>query len=259
VQAHDSELASYEAFAELYPETTLLVDTYDTIEGIRRVIQLSQKLGERFRVRSVRLDSGDLGGLAVQARKMLDEAGLTQVRIFASSGLDEYAVQELVNSQAPIDAFGVGTKLAVIEDAPDLDMAYKLVEYGGKARLKLSTKKVLHPGRKQVFRRIDDGRIVGDVIGRFDEDLPGKRLLKPLMQHGRPAARVDLDESRLRLQRELDQLPSRFRQLQTSQPPYPVSFSERLQHDLDIARRRLTGWKDQEVTKQEVLTGGRPS
>ena len=85
VQAHDSEAASFEAFATLSPETTLLVDTYGTIEGARKVIDLNQELGDRFRVRAVRLDSGDLGTLASAVRRMLDEAGLEQVTIFASS------------------------------------------------------------------------------------------------------------------------------------------------------------------------------
>jgi nicotinate phosphoribosyltransferase len=104
IQAHEDEFAAFEGFVSLYPDTTLLVDTYDTLEGVRKVIELSHKLGERFRVRAVRLDSGDLANLAVGTRKMLDEGGLRDIRIFASSGLDEYKVQALVESGAPIDA-----------------------------------------------------------------------------------------------------------------------------------------------------------
>jgi nicotinate phosphoribosyltransferase len=177
IQAHDDELGSFEAFAGLYPDTTLLVDTYDTLAGVRKVIELSHKWGDRFRVRALRLDSGDLAQLAIETRGMLDEAGLRHVEIFASSGLDEYKIQRLVEAGAPIDAFGVGTRLAVMADAPELDMAYKLVEYAGKGRLKLSSKKVLYPGRKQVFRQIDNGLMVRDTIGRFDEQLPGEPLL----------------------------------------------------------------------------------
>ena len=239
VQAHDDELVSFESFAALYPQTTLLVDTYDTLQGVRKVIELHHKLGEEFRVRAVRLDSGDLGRLSVQTRKMLDEAGLQSVKIFASSGLDEYKIQELVNSGAPIDAFGVGTKLAVVEDAPGLDMAYKLVEYAGKGRLKLSTKKVLYPGRKQVFREVENGRMTGDVIGRFDEVLPGQPLLQPVLRHGRPLAQVYLKESREHLQQELKQLPAHLHGLETGSPPYPVSFSKHLKDDLETARRQL--------------------
>jgi nicotinate phosphoribosyltransferase len=239
VQAHDDEFASFESFAALYPETTLLVDTYDTLEGVRKVVALSRKLGERFRVQAVRLDSGDLGALAVATRMMLDEAGLRNVQIFASSGLDEYKIQKLVSSAAPIDAFGVGTKLAVMADAPELDMAYKLVEYAGQGRLKLSTKKVLYPGRKQVFRQIENGRMVGDVIGRFDELLPGHALLQPLLRRGQLEARVDIRESRRRLQEQLERLPAHLHSLQAARTPYPVHFSEHLQADLDTLRRKL--------------------
>lgn len=239
VQAHDCEAASFEAFAAVYPETTLLVDTYDTLEGIRKVIELSRKLGKSFRVRAIRLDSGDLGALACDARKMLDEAGLQHVTIFASSSLDEYQIQKLVNSGAPIDSFGVGTKLAVMEDASHLDMAYKLVEYGGKGRLKLSTSKVLHPGRKQVFRQIENGYMVCDVIGRFNEQLPGKPLLQPVMQLGAPATHVTLEESRQRFQSEIAKLPSHLRALEPTPAPYPVSFSKCLERDLDRIRTKL--------------------
>ncbi|MDQ2950293.1 MAG: nicotinate phosphoribosyltransferase, partial [Acidobacteriota bacterium] len=229
VQAHESESASFDAFARLYPETTLLVDTYDTLEGVRKVIHLSQKLGQQFRVRAVRLDSGDLGALAKETRKMLDDAGLRHVTIFASSSLDEYEIRRLVNTGAPIDTFGVGTKLAVMEDASHLDMAYKLVEYAGKGRLKLSTSKVLYPGRKQVFRQVENGRMVGDAIGRFDEQLPGEPLLQPLMRQGVPTTRIDLEVSRQCCQRELERLPDHLRKLDPSPAPYMVSFSECLQ------------------------------
>jgi len=239
IQAHEDELASFEAFSYLYPETTLLVDTYDTLAGVRKVIELSRKLGERFRIAAVRLDSGDLAQLAVATRAMLDQAGLRNVKIFASSGLDEYRVQALVASGAPIDAFGVGTKLAVMADAPELDMAYKLVEYGGKGRLKLSTKKVLYPGRKQVFRQFEDERMVRDVIGRFDEQLSGKPLLHPLIKQGQPAVQIDLNESRLGLRRELESLPDPLRGLEPAPEPYPVTVTDRLQADFDDLRLKF--------------------
>jgi nicotinate phosphoribosyltransferase len=238
IQAHDLESAAFESFAALYPETTLLVDTYDTLEGVRKVIELSQKSQERFRIRAIRLDSGDLGALAFDTRKMLDDAGLQNVEIFVSSGLDEYGVQKLVRSNAPINAFGVGTKLAVISDAPDLDMAYKLVEYGGKGRLKLSTNKLLYPGRKQVFRQSQNGRMITDVIGRFDESLPGDRLLKPILVRGQTVARFRLPESRKYLQSEMQRLPDHLRGLE-SVPPYPVSFSEQLRADLSAIQQKL--------------------
>jgi len=243
VQAHESESAAFDAFAALYPETTLLVDTYDTLAGVQKVIELSRKLGERFRVRAVRLDSGDLGNLARQARVMLDAAGLKHVTIFASSGLDEYEIQELVRSGAPIDAFGVGTKLAVMEDAPHLDMAYKLVEYAGQGRLKLSPKKALYPGRKQVYRQVEGGVMARDVIGRFDERLAGEPLLQPVMRAGRRIGRIELEESRGRFRREIQRLPARLRELEPAPDPYEVQFSGRLRDDLERIRKALAGDK----------------
>lgn len=243
IQAHDREADSFEAFAALFPQTTLLVDTYDTIEGVRKVIALARKLGDRFRVSAVRLDSGDLGAFARETRKMLDSAGLQHVQIFASSSLDEYEIASLVSSGAPIDTFGVGTKLSVMEGGSHLDMAYKLVEYGGKGRLKLSSKKVLHPGRKQVFRQVEDGRMVRDVIGRFDERLPGEPLLGAVMLGGKQLGPIRIDDSRRRLQRELARLPAELRSIEPAPTAYPVSFSERLDADLESIRAELMGEK----------------
>lgn len=223
IQAHDCEASAFEAFASLYPDTTLLVDTYDTLEGVRKVVDLRRRLGNRFRIAAVRLDSGDMAALARESRRILDEGGLTNVTIFASSGLDEYEIERLVESGAPIDGFGVGTKLAVCADAPELDMAYKLVEYAGKGRFKLSERKTLYPGRKQVFREP-----AGDTIGRFDERLPGVPLLRPAMVAGRIQPQPALAESRSYMRQELAQLPA---------GPYTADFSPRLREDLETLRQ----------------------
>lgn len=237
IQAHETEEDAFEAFASLYPGTTLLVDTYDTLEGVSLLIDLKKRLGERFRVRAIRLDSGDLATLARDSRRLLDQAGLRDVTIFASSGLDEYHIARLIESGAPIEGFGVGTKLAVCADSPELDMAYKLVEYAGKGRFKLSSAKTLYPGRKQVFRQIRDLHFVADTIGRFDEDLPGTPLLRPVMLAGKAIALPDLEQSRRHVQRELAQLPPQLLHLDQAAQLYPVSFSERLQADLDALRK----------------------
>jgi len=241
IQTHDDEAAAFAAFAALYPGTTLLVDTYDTLEGVRKVIDLGRRLGDRFCVRAIRLDSGDLGALAGQARQMLDAAGLHGVRIFASGGLDEDEIAALIAAGAPIDAFGVGTKLAVSEDVPSLDMAYKLVAYAGRPRMKLSSRKAIYPGRKQVIRRVEDGRIVRDVIGRHDETLEGEPLLQPVMRRGArlAAGRVSLEEARVHARRELERLPEVLRSLAPAEVPYRVEISPALQADHDALRRTL--------------------
>src|SRR4029453_18775112 len=160
IESFASEKEAFRTFARDFPNrTTFLVDTYDTLNGVRTAIEVTEELGLADNL-AIRLDSGDLDELSRGARALLDEAGLQRVRIFASGGLDEYQLDRLVRGGAPIDAFGVGTRMGVSADAPSLDSAYKLVEYDGRPMLKLSKAKVTEPGRKQVFR----GK-PGDVIG----------------------------------------------------------------------------------------------
>jgi nicotinate phosphoribosyltransferase len=241
VQACDDELAAFRAFARQYPETVLLVDTYDSLEGVRNVVRLARELGDDFRVRAIRLDSGELGQLAFAAREILDRAGLERVEIFASGGLDEWDVAALVDSGAPITGFGVGVRMGVSQDAPSLDIAYKLVEYAGQGRLKLSPGKVLRPGRKQVFRVERDGRALRDVLALADERQPGRPLLQKVMEGGRrlPAGEADHHQARKRAATELARLPDRFRALEDADPPYPVEVSASLERESQRARERL--------------------
>ena len=169
VEACVSEAAAFRSFSEVFPDTVLLVDTYDTIEGVKKVIALAHQRGKDFKVRAVRLDSGDLDKLSREARHILDEAGLNDVQIVASGGLDETKIDDLTSRDAPIDIFGVGTDMAVSSDAPALDIAYKLTEYAGVGRMKLSTGKRSLPGRKQVFRQFRDGVATRDIIARYSE------------------------------------------------------------------------------------------
>lgn len=227
VQAHADEREAFRNFVRRYPETVLLVDTYDTIEGVRRVIELADNLGDEFKVSAVRLDSGDLASLSGEVRAMLDQAGLDKVGIFVSGGLDEDKIARLVSSNAPINGFGVGTKMGVSMDVPDLDAAYKLCEYGGAGRLKLSPGKDVMPGRKQVFRESRDGTDIRDVVAKADEQLPGRPLLELVMQNGRRLAqsRQDIESIRARAGRLVARLPEHVRGIRPSDPPYPVDFS----------------------------------
>ncbi len=231
IQAHDGEMAAFRAFTDAYPETVLLVDTYDTLEGVRKVVRLAEELGDDFAVRAVRLDSGDLAALAVESRQILDEAGLEDVQVFASGGLDEYEIARMLDDGAPIDGFGVGTHMGVARDAPALDMAYKLSEYAGKGRLKLSSGKKILPGPKQVWRLQDDtGTATGDRIGTADEDGPGRPLLEPVMREGRRLAAGErtLDEAREHAARAMAGMPARIRAIEPADPPYPVEVSDAL-------------------------------
>ena len=244
VQAHEREDEAFAAFAALYPGSTLLVDTYDTLAGVHHVAALARRLGPAFRVGAIRLDSGDLGALARESRRILDAAGLAHVEIFASSGLDEYAIEALLAGGAPIAGFGVGTKLAVSEDAPDLDLTYKLVALDGADKLKLSAEKIIYPGRKQVFRQCNAaGEMSGDVIGRWEERLPGQPLLVPLWSASAPPAALSPAESlrraRVRLAAELPRLPATWRALAPAAAPYPVRYSDALRSRLAAAQAAL--------------------
>jgi len=238
IQAHDDELEAMRRFTEVYPETVILVDTYDTLEGVERVIRLARELGPGCRLRGIRLDSGDLASLAREARRRLDAAGLGHLKIFASGNLDEYRITELLADGAPIDAFGVGTRMGTSADAPSLDLAYKLAELDGEGRLKLTANKDTWPGIKQVWRERDAGGTpVRDVIGLADEALPGEPLLVPMMRAGErlPAALEPLDAGRTRCARELERLPASLRSLEPADPPYPVEVSDALR----AARREV--------------------
>jgi nicotinate phosphoribosyltransferase len=217
----------------------LLVDTYDTLDGVRKVIELRRRLGESFSVQAIRLDSGDLSELARQSRKLLDDAGLNDVRIVASGGLDEYQLQQFVQADVPIDGFGVGTSLAVSEDAPALDMAYKLVEYEGRPRTKLSSSKTIFPGRKQLFRYEQDERFSHDLLAPFDSEQEGTPLLQQVMQAGRIVGShlPSLDESREYARQQLNRLPDSLRHLRKSEPPFRVDVAEELMHTLEQMRQ----------------------
>jgi nicotinate phosphoribosyltransferase len=242
IQAHDREQDAFRAFTELYPETVLLVDTYDTLEGVRKVAELARERGDAFRVRGVRLDSGDLAELARGARRTLDSAGLKEVEIFASGDLDEYRIAELVRSGAPITAFGVGTRMGVSADAPSVDLVYKLTDYAGSGRLKTSTGKAVLPGRKQVFRLEQNGGAVRDVIARHGEEQPGRALLEPVMKGGKrlDAGRPSLAAVRERAAAEIARLPARVRALEPADPPYPVEISPALRDLEQTVRERAT-------------------
>lgn len=241
VQAFDREADAFRAFARLYPGTTLLVDTYDTVEGVRRVVELARELGPEFNVRAVRLDSGDLAALAIRAREILDDAELGEVEIFASGGLDEDEIARLIDRGAPITGFGVGTALGVSKDEPALDIAYKLTSYAGIGRTKLSPAKRILPGRKQIFRVEEGGRAVRDILARHDEVHPGRPLLRQVMAGGErlPEGREELAAARARASAEIALLPDRVQGLEPASPPYPVEVSAALEAELAAATERV--------------------
>ena len=242
IQAHDSESLAFEHFLRSHPQgTTLLIDTYDTEAAARALVPLLQRLRrEGIELAAVRLDSGDLAQHARHVRAILDAGGLAKVRIFASGNLDEDAVQTLVTSGAPIDGFGIGTRMNTSSDQPYLDCAYKLQEYAGRARRKHSEGKATWPGRKQIFRRTDDlGRLAGDNLTLADASEPGVALLQPVMRDGRRLApSPTLPDIRAYVAQQIAALPPSLAGLETA-PAYPVTIAQAL-HDL-VAEVDLQG------------------
>ena len=184
---------------------------------------------EGITIKSVRIDSGDLAAHARAVRKILDDGGLQQVTIFASGGLDEEKLAELVAARAPIDGFGVGTALDVSADAPYMDCAYKLVEYAGRPTRKRSEGKATWPGRKQVYRTRDaDGPMCRDVVTVEGDPQPGEPLLRPIMRRGeRVGPAESLADIRCRVTEQLVRLPMRLRALASAEP-YPVEIAPAL-------------------------------
>jgi nicotinate phosphoribosyltransferase len=234
VVAFPDELSSFRAFARAFPDrATLLIDTYDTVAAAHKAVIVGKEMeAQGHRLGGVRLDSGDLAALSRDVRRVLDAAGLDYVRIFASGGLDEQVIDDLVTQGAPIDAFGVGTRMDVSADAPYLDMAYKLVCYDGRNVLKTSPGKETWTGEKQVYRfRGPDGRLRHDLLALRDEPAPagGEPLLQTVMRGGHPVAGAcpSLAEIRRRCAAEVAALPEAVVRLRDP-ASYPVHYSERL-------------------------------
>ena len=230
VLSFETEQEAFESFMRENPENAvLLVDTYDTLEGVRRAIAASEGTG--VPLAGIRLDSGDLAALAREARRLLDDAGLSGARIVASGDLEEHKIAEMCRDGVPIDVWGVGTDLGTSRDSPVVNGVYKLVaDLRGEAWrgvAKRSAAKETLPGAKQVFRRFRDGTMTEDVVATAEEELDGEPLLVPAMRDGEIVLAETLDEMRARTSRSLAQLPLQLRS-PGRKPPFPVSHSERL-------------------------------
>jgi nicotinate phosphoribosyltransferase len=233
VMAFEEEIDAFRAYVQDFPDrAVLLVDTFDVEEGTRRAAEVFKELDKRGnKDRGVRIDSGDLADLARSARKILDEAGLPEVKVMFSGDLDEYRIKKFLDEDVPVDSFGVGTQLGTSGDAPSLGSVYKLVADAAGFKIKLSAGKATLPGCKQVYRFDSDGVFDHDLIAAEGETVEGGRpLLKKVMRRG---ARTDRPESlatlRGRCARGLTHLPERLRSLEWGPGGYRVDISPELQ------------------------------
>lgn len=232
VTGFTQEIEAFRAFVRSFPEqATLLIDTYDTIAGAHKAVEVARELAARGqRLRGVRIDSGDLLALGREVRRILDEAGLHDVQIVGSGGLDEFDLEGLSRQNAPYDSYGVGTRMGVSADAPYTDMAYKLVRYAGRPVLKLSTGKVSLPDEKQVYRFTAGEHFHRDLIALRDEPPPGgEPVLQRVMAAGRLVAPLPpLREIREHFLADFSRLDERYKAIDDP-PTYPVLLSPRLQ------------------------------
>ncbi len=236
IMSYPKEIDAFRAFAKTFPnKSTLLIDTYDDLAGAEKAAEVGKELeADGIRLGGVRLDSGDLAETSKKVRLILDSKGLQYAKIFVSGDLDEYKIQELLSADAPIDAFGVGTKMGTSADRPYLDGIYKLCETqvadGSFAPImKLSKDKITLPGRKQVYRVCDrDGTCVKDIIALNDEPAFGVPLLVKVMEHGDVVYELPtLLEIRKTAQENLAKLPTEYHTLMNA-PVYPVELSQKL-------------------------------
>jgi nicotinate phosphoribosyltransferase len=244
IQSFDDEMEAFEAFARSRPENlTLLIDSYDTEACAHKVVALAPRLRARgISIRAVRLDSGDLIALSKSVRRILDEARLREVHIFASGGLTEDSAAEFLRAGAPIDGFGMGTSLTTSSDVASLDCVYKLQEYAGLSRRKRSTGKATWPGRKQVWRSYAvDGRMAADVLSVENDEHNGEPLIELVMQGGRRVTpSPPLAAIRERAACDLARLPEPLRRLDPD-AGYPVQIGARLLRLADEVDTRLSG------------------
>ena len=233
VQVHDDETQAFENFSRARPDgIILLIDTYDTEAGARKVVELAPRLAaDGIIIRGVRIDSGDLAANAFKVRGILDEGGLTGAIILVSGGVDEDVLQKMVATGAPIDGYGIGVSLATSIDAPAFDCAYKLQEYNGHPKRKLSEGKQTWPGRKQVWRAYDaEGRMSGDILSLESDTQPGETLITQVMRGGkRIGTAPTLVQIRERSVHDLARLPLPLVRLESG-VTYPVEVADTLRN-----------------------------
>jgi len=238
MMSYEEEEDAFRQFTQVYGDSSvLLVDTYDSVEGVRKALH------GKLPFRGVRLDSGNFLETSREVRKILDAAGRADVQILASGDLNEYAIAELVRAGAPIDLFGVGTDLVTSRDAPDLSGVYKLVEIESngqkRATAKFSESKISYPGTKQIFRIAPAGEYERDVLGLASEEYAGaETLLEPVIENGEMVRPLPpLEQVQARAAENLARLPARYRQLEASDL-YPVEKSQALRNLLESVRGR---------------------
>jgi len=222
IMAFEDEKEAFKSYLKAFPQRgILLIDTYDTLRGLKNAIEASRETG--IPLKGVRLDSGDVVEFSKRVREILDKEGFKECKIIVSGGLDEYEIDRILKAGAPVDAFGVGTKFGTSSDSPYIDFVYKLVEFNGRPVMKTSSGKTMFPGRKQIYRQREK-----DLITLWNEKAEGEPLLEKVMEKGRLLKELpSLSESREYFLTRFNSLPEELKDIY-SKRKYPVHFSREL-------------------------------
>lgn len=235
VMSFPTELEAFRVYAQTFPNNpTLLIDTYNTVQGARNAATVGRELEARGKkLGAVRLDSGDLAELSKQVRIVLDQAGLPYVKIVASNDLNEYRIAELKENGARIDGYGVGTELITAKPVAAIPGVYKLVEDEQGGKIKLAEGKKSYPGRKQVYKIEENGQFVEDVLALEDERITGTPLLERVVENGeRVIPRRGLREIRDYCLAQVAKMPAQTREVHAT--PYEFRESTGLKNLVDI-------------------------
>lgn len=245
VMSFPTELEAFQAYVKTFPDKpTLLIDTYNPIEGAKNAAIVAKELEKQGKkLGAVRLDSGDMAADSITIRKMFDEQGLGYVKITASNDLNEYKITEMKQRGARIDSYGVGTEMITAKPIAAISGVYKLVEDEGGAKIKLAQDKITYPGRKQVYRVLDEkGNYLNDVLALADENMQGNALLEKVVENGkRIKPRRTLNETRQYCLDEVAKLPETARALYAK--PYEMKISEKLTELVEDLKEKIGGAK----------------
>jgi len=236
IKAFPTEMEAFKAFVKEYPdhEAGLMIDTYDIVQGLKNAIEIGIELKKNGKgLAAIFIDSGDLVRNSKHARKCLDKAGLTDVKIVIASNIDEWKIAKLIRAKAPVDFFMAITELTTVADDPKLEIVYKMAELrdGEKVRytMKHTPGKRSLPGRKQVYRFIEKNVYTKDVIGLDGGKNTGQPLLVPIFEKGKLVYTLPkLDYIKEYIEDQVAKLPEQYKKLTVQRHPYKVDLSAEL-------------------------------
>ncbi len=232
IMSFDDEEKAFREFLKYFKEPILLIDTYDTVKCAKKVLKL---LKEGYKIRGVRIDSGDLVSLSKKVKEIFTSEGF-DIKIFLSGDLDEYAIDDILNKGTVVDAFGVGTKMGTSSDAPYLNGVYKLVEDEYGMKIKTSPGKITLPGKKQTYRIYKNGVMQKDVIAFEDEKIDGEPILVKYIENGKVIYNDSLNNARERFNQSLSTLPDYLKTIKKSDLAYPFEISEKLRNAVETLK-----------------------